>query len=71
MKHILIIDPLEKLNIEKDSTIQLAITMRNRGLEVFTIEENQIWLSSKSRPLWQVNSFEGNLKPDQAYIEDF
>jgi glutathione synthase len=37
MKHILFIDPIEKLNIKKDSSLMLALALRKEGHEVYLL----------------------------------
>ena len=41
MKHILFIDSLDKLVIEKDSSLMLALTLKKMGLDL--IDKDEIW----------------------------
>ena len=50
MKHILFIDPLEKLNPKKDSSLMLAQTMKVAGIPVFLLFEDDFYLSNKKTP---------------------
>ena len=37
MRHLFLIDPLEKLNIKKDSSLLMAHTLAARGEEVYIL----------------------------------
>lgn len=49
MKHIFYIDPFEKLNLKKDSTLMLAHTLQESGVEcVLLFEKDLAWSNGKS-----------------------
>lgn len=71
MRHLLLIDPLEKLNIKKDSTLMLALAMQRRGIEVYVLFESDFAIQNGSTHKLKVHSFEGRLKDDGIYLEEF
>jgi glutathione synthase len=71
MKHILFIDPLEKLNPKKDSTLMLATTMKNSGIEVYLLFEEDFYLSNKISPEFQLYDFTSEFYDDGCYIKSF
>lgn len=72
MKHILFIDPLEKLVVKKDSTLLLAISLQNLGHEVFLLFEKDFYVSNKGiNDSYQLYPFKGNFLSDSFYLEDF
>lgn len=71
MKHILFIDPIEKLNPKKDSTLMLATTMKNAGISVFLLFEEDFYLSNKLNPNFQVYDFTSEFYEDGCYLKSF
>lgn len=71
MKHILFIDPIEKLNPKKDSTLMLATTMKNAGIEVYLLFEKDFYLSNKLNPEFQVYDFSSEFYEDDCYLKSF
>lgn len=71
MRHILFIDPLEKLNPKKDSTLMLATTMKEQGVEVFLLFEKDFYVSNKAKNILKVYDFEGSFYEDGAYLKSF
>lgn len=68
MRHIFYIDPLEKLNLRKDSTLMLALTAQAQGLECFLVFEKDLnW--SNSVLVVKATRFEGSF--DGFYLKDF
>lgn len=68
MRHILYIDPLEKLNTKKDSTLMLAVTMEQRGIDcVLLFEKDLSWGNQGS--VLRVHRFKGEL--NGAYLASF
>ncbi|MFP5459009.1 MAG: hypothetical protein ACLGG7_09770 [Bacteriovoracia bacterium] len=51
MKHIFYIDPLEKLNLKKDSTLLLALTLQDRGHECYVLFEKHLAWANRPAPL--------------------
>lgn len=71
MKHILFIDPIEKLNPKKDSTLMLATTMKMAGVEVYLLFEKDFYLSNKLDPEFQVYDFSSDFYEDGCYLKSF
>ncbi len=70
-KHILLIDPLEKLVIKKDSTLMFALTLKKRGLDVALIFEEDFYVVNNEIPKLKVFDFEGEFEDDGCYIKNF
>jgi glutathione synthase len=62
-------DPLEKLNITKDSTLLMAITAKQMGHKVYFLFEKDFYIRNDKNLKLSVYSFEGKLKADGCYIE--
>jgi glutathione synthase len=71
MKHILFIDPIEKLNPKKDSTLMLATTMKKAGVEVYLLFEKDFYLSNKLNAEFQVYDFSSEFYEDGCYLKSF
>ncbi|RPJ74355.1 MAG: hypothetical protein EHM20_10730, partial [Alphaproteobacteria bacterium] len=71
MKQILFIDPIEKLNPKKDSTLMLATTMKMAGIEVYLLFEKDFYLSNKLGPEFQVYDFSSDFYEDGCYLKSF
>ena len=71
MKHILFIDPIEKLNPKKDSTLMLATTMKQQGLLVYLLFEKDFYVSNKAKNILKVYNFESSFCEDGAYLKSF
>ncbi|MBC7428437.1 MAG: hypothetical protein H7336_07495 [Bacteriovorax sp.] len=71
MRHILFIDPLEKLNPKKDSTLMLATTMKEQGVEVYLLFEKDFYVSNKSKNILRVYDFKGGFYEDGCYLKSF
>lgn len=70
-KHILFIDPLEKLTIKKDSTLMLATTMKEEGFEVFLMFEKDFYVNNKSKHNLKVYDFAGSFYDESFYLKNF
>ncbi len=70
-KHILFIDPLEKLNLKKDSTLLLATTLKNQGNEVYLLFEQDLYVTNYGEMKYKVYDFEGKFIKDDYYLESF
>ncbi len=71
MTHILFIDPLEKLDIKKDSTLLLAHTMKENGLQVRLLFEKDFSIQSdKALPL-KLYDFKSSLVDGDFYVKEF
>lgn len=71
MKHILLIDPLEKLNLTKDSSLMLALTMKTRGIETYLVFEKDFSLQNVTKPQLKVYDFKASFKEDGIYLAHF
>ena len=71
MRHLLLIDPLEKLNIKKDSSLMLALAMKKRGIECYVFFEKDFAIHNQGEQKLTVHSFTGALKADGIYLESF
>ena len=70
MKHILFIDPLEKLSPKKDSTLLMALTLKSLGKEVYLLFEKDFYIVNTDELKYQVYKFEGEIL-ENFYIENF
>jgi glutathione synthase len=70
MRHILFIDPLEKLNFKKDSTFMLAHNLKESGIEVYLLFEADFYLVNNSQMALKVYNFSSKTK-DGFYLENF
>lgn len=69
MKHIFFIDPLEKLNIKKDSSLMMALTMQSLGAEVYLLFEEDFYLDNyQGQSELRCHHFSGNFKEDGYYL---
>lgn len=69
--HILIIDPLQRLSIKKDSSLLLALALKTSGQEVFILMREDLFFQNTTVPQLQVFPFQGKLYKDDFYIKDF
>ncbi len=70
MKHLLFIDPLEKLVPKKDSTLLLAHTLKEKGQEVYLLFEKDFYILSSGAPRFEVYDFDSALD-ENLYISKF
>ena len=71
MRQLLLIDPLSKLNIKKDSSLMLALAMQRRGIETYLFFENDFAIHNQGTQQLRVHEFKGSLKADGIYLESF
>lgn len=71
MKHILFIDPLEKLNPKKDTSLMLASTMKAQGIDVRLLFEKDFYLSNKMNPEFVLYDFSSEFYEDGCYLKKF
>lgn len=69
--HILFIDPLEKLNIKKDSSLMAALSFQKLGKEVYLLFEEDFYVNNLEKTALNVYGFEGAMKEDGFYLESF
>lgn len=70
MTHILFIDPIEKLVVKKDSTMLLALTLKNRGEDVLFLFEEDFFVQNSGEMSFDCYEFSGRIE-DDFYISDF
>lgn len=71
MQHIILIDPLSKLSIKKDSTLLLALSMKMQGTEVYLLFEEDFYYCNRGSINWKVYSFDGELEQENFYLKNF
>ncbi len=71
MKHILFIDPLEKLVPKKDSSLQLALTLKEMGKEVYLLFEKEFFFVNHETPVFECHKFRGAFLEHSPYIDNF
>jgi glutathione synthase len=71
MRHLLLIDPLDRLNVKKDSSMMLALALQRRGIETYVFFESDFAVHNQGIQKLTVHTFEGELKSDGIYIADF
>lgn len=69
MKHIFFIDPIEKLNTKKDSTMLMALTAKQKGLEAYFLFEEDFYVTNNSGVFLNVYEFEGDVN-SSFYVEN-
>jgi glutathione synthase len=70
LKHILLIDPIEKLNTKKDSSLLLAASLKVRGHQVQLMFAEDLYWQNKGGISLQTYSFEAAIA-DNFYLKDF
>jgi len=71
MRQLLLIDPIEKLNIKKDSSLMLALAMQRKGVETYVFFEKDFAIHNQGVQKLTVHSFKGATKEDGIYLESF
>jgi glutathione synthase len=69
MRHILFIDPIEKLNIKKDSSLMIGLSLMNQGQEVYLLFEKDFAVFTKGQTTLSVYEYSGSYKEDGFYLE--
>lgn len=70
-RHFILLDPLEKLVIKKDSTLLLAHTLKARGEQVHLLFGKDFYLRNTEAPHFHVYDFESRLEGEGPYLERF
>ncbi len=68
---IFYINPLESLNIRKDSSLLLALTAQAMNQDCALLFEDDLFLSGPELPQLQFYRFSGELVPGSFYLENF
>ncbi len=71
MRHILLIDPLEKLTLKKDSSLYLALAMQEVGIETYLLFADDFFYSNTGTLTVKAFSFSGKLVEGSQYIKEF
>mgnify|MGYP003688472827 CR=1 FL=1 len=70
-RHFLLIDPIEKLVVKKDSSILLALTLQQSGHDVFVFFESDFAYNNRSKTKVVATKFTGSIDKETSYINDF
>lgn len=70
MIHIFFIDPIEKLVPKKDSSILMALTLKEMGQEVYFLFEDDFFIQNTGKTIFDCYDFEGNIL-DNFYVSNF
>lgn len=69
MKHLFVIDPIEKLNVKKDSSLFWAISLKKMGHEVYLFFREDLYVTNLDKsPVFDVLEFEGQIASN-LYID--
>ncbi len=71
MRQLLLIDPIAKLNIRKDSSLMLALALQRRGIETYVFFEEDFAIHNQGPQKLRVHSFKGSLGDDGIYLAGF
>ncbi|MCK5883931.1 MAG: hypothetical protein KAG61_09595 [Bacteriovoracaceae bacterium] len=71
MRHIFLIDPLEKLTLRKDSSLYLAMAFKERGLDTCILFANDFFYSNQGVKGLKAYDFDGELVKGSQYIDQF
>ena len=72
-KHIFFIDPIEKLVVKKDSTLLMALSLKDKGYDVSLLFEKDFYFLNRPHKqiYFDVYSFEGNWNKKTFFVENF
>jgi glutathione synthase len=70
MRHILFIDPIEKLNIKKDSSLMIGLSLMNQGDEVYLLFEKDFAVFTKEQTVLTVYEYSGSYKEEGFYLKE-
>ncbi len=70
-RHFLLIDPLDRLVIKKDSSLLLALTLQEAGHEVYVFFEQDFAYSNRSQVMVSGTSFSGAIEAQTSYLQSF
>jgi glutathione synthase len=69
VSHIFFIDPMEKLNIKKDSSLMMALRFQEIGHEAYLLFEKDFCIDTQGASELTVYSVKGKFKEDGYYLE--
>jgi glutathione synthase len=71
-RHIFLIDPLEKLNFKKDTSLFMALTLSQQSQECYLLFcDDFYFMNHQTSPTVKVYSFQGQFVKDHFYLENF
>lgn len=70
-RQILFIDPLEKLVVEKDSSLMFALSLQELGHEVYLLFEKDFYFQNTGEASYHLYPISGSMNQDTFYIEEF
>lgn len=70
MSHIFFVDPVEKLNIKKDSSLMMGLAFMELGHEVYLLFEKDFSIATKGDNKLTVYPYTGSFKEDGYYLEN-
>jgi glutathione synthase len=71
-QHILLIDPLDRLVIKKDSSLMLALTLQEMGEEVWLLFKENLYFSNSKSVALTLHSFSGSFfDHKKCYLDSF
>ena len=71
MKHLLVIDPLEKLVIKKDSTLLFALVLKEQGINVQLLFQKDLAFCNQIQSPLKVYDFDGSYDEKTCYLNEF
>lgn len=71
MKHVLLLDHLDKLVIKKDSSLLFAQTLKDEGYDVSLLFEEDFFFSNTPEVKLNTYSFQATLEDHQSYLKSF
>lgn len=61
MRHFFLVDPLDKLYVSVDTSLLLATTMKNMGLEVYILFEKDFFIDNQKKSSFHAYSFSSEM----------
>jgi glutathione synthase len=71
MRQLLLIDPLEKLTIRKDSSLMFALALQKKGIETYVFFEQDFAIHNQGPQKLTVHAFKGYLEDNGIYLNSF
>ena len=71
MKQVFFIDPIEKLNPRKDSTLMLALSFQQKGHEAYVLFEKDFFITNEKIQKLHMYKFSGEFEDDGCYVKNF
>jgi glutathione synthase len=71
MRHIIFIDSLTKLNLKKDSSLMLATSFKDSGVEVYLLFEDDFYVANNGELSLKVYNFQSSYEVGSFYLHSF